>query len=122
MPINAKVKGGDDWRDCLRESLDLLNTLQGAAGKLQGETDRYIRPILLVQVERTGRDQREGGFIHAADARTALLNSPITFRKRVVMSSAMITAQCSYCVYRRRSMSQSLDCSDDVALIGPPKL
>ena len=100
LPINAKVKGGDDWRDCLRESLDLLNTLQGAAGKLQGETDRYIRPILLVQVERPGRFQREGGFMPiAADARTALLNSPIAFRKRVVMSSAMITAQRSYSRY-----------------------
>lgn len=78
LPINVKVKGGDDWRDCLRESLDLLNDLQRAADKLQAESNRYIRPILLVQVERTGKEQRETGFIHAADAREFLLQAGLS--------------------------------------------
>lgn len=74
LPINIKVKGGDDWRDCLRESFERLNGLQAEASRLEANTARYIRPILLVQVERTGREQREAGFIHADDAKEFLLS------------------------------------------------
>jgi type III restriction enzyme len=35
---------------------------------------RYIRPIMLVRVERTGKDQRESTFVHAEDAREYLQN------------------------------------------------
>jgi len=74
LPINVKVKAGDDWRDCLRESFDRLNGLQTMAEKLRANTSRYIRPILLVQVERTGKEQRDGKMIHADDARDFLLS------------------------------------------------
>jgi len=73
LPINVKVKAGDDWKDCLRESLDNLNVLQSHADNLRANTSRYIRPILLVQVERTGKDQREKNAIHSEDVREFLL-------------------------------------------------
>lgn len=73
MPINLKVKGGDDWQAVLRESLEHTNRLQAEADKLRANSARYIRPIMLVQVERTGKEQRETGFIHAEDAREYLL-------------------------------------------------
>jgi type III restriction enzyme len=73
LPINVKVKSGDDWRDCLRESLELTSKLQAAADALNANTARYVRPIMLVQVERTGKEQREAGKIHAEDAREFLL-------------------------------------------------
>jgi type III restriction enzyme len=53
--------------------VDCLKSLHQAAEALQADTNRYIRPILLVQVERTGKEQRETGFIHAEDAREHLL-------------------------------------------------
>jgi type III restriction enzyme len=87
LPINVKVKAGDDWRDCLRESLDRLNELRQAAEKLQADTDRYIRPIMLVQVERTGKDQRETGFIHAEDAREFLLHAGLATGEIAVKTS-----------------------------------
>jgi len=74
LPINVKVKAGDDWKDCLRESFERLNNLQVSADRLRANTSRYIRPILLVQVERTGKEQRDGKFIHAEDARDFLLS------------------------------------------------
>jgi type III restriction enzyme len=74
LPINVKVKAGDDWKDCLRESFDKLNGLQATADRLRANTSRYIRPILLVQVERTGKEQRDGRMIHAEDARDFLLS------------------------------------------------
>ena len=36
---------------------------------------RYIRPIAVVRVERTGRDQRDGEHIHAEDVREYLVQS-----------------------------------------------
>lgn len=78
LPINVKVKGGDDWQSCVLESVERLNTLQQTAEKLQGHTARYIRPILLVQVERTGKEQREAGFIHAEDVKDYLLRIGFT--------------------------------------------
>lgn len=74
LPINVKVKAGEDWKDCLRESLDKLNSLQQTANKLRAETARYVRPILLVQVELTGKDQHDKNKIHADDARRFLLS------------------------------------------------
>jgi type III restriction enzyme len=73
LPINVIVRGGDDWRDCLRESVEHLNKLQAEAERLRADSNRYIRPICLIQVERTGKDQRDGGHIHANDAREYLL-------------------------------------------------
>jgi type III restriction enzyme len=74
LPINLKVKAGDDWRNCLRESFEKLNSLQATADRLRADTSRYIRPILLVQVERTGKEQRDGKMIHADDAKDFLLS------------------------------------------------
>jgi type III restriction enzyme len=74
LPINVKVKAGDDWKDCLRESLEELNVLQTRSDKVRANTARYIRPILLVQAERTGKDQREKNAIHSEDVREFLLS------------------------------------------------
>jgi type III restriction enzyme len=74
LPINVKVKAGDDWRDCLSESLEHLKVLQAHADKLRANTARYIRPILLVQVERTGKDQRESQYVHSEAVRDFLLS------------------------------------------------
>jgi len=73
LPINVKVRAGDDWKACLQESLEHLKALQSRADKVLANTSRYIRPILLVQAERVGKDQRESGFIHSEDVREHLL-------------------------------------------------
>ena len=55
-------------------SLDQLNVLQSHSDTLRANTSRYIRPILLVQVERTGKDvQREKNVIHSESVREFLL-------------------------------------------------
>lgn len=69
MPLNLDPREGTDWRGTLKAALDRLNELDAAAKRLHGERGRYIRPILLVQVERTGKEQRDGLHIHALDAK-----------------------------------------------------
>jgi len=73
LPIHVDMSNWNDWQSCLSASVDKLNTLQAEAGQLQAETNRYIRPILLVQVERTGKDLRDAGYIHAEDAKAYLM-------------------------------------------------
>lgn len=82
LPIHVEARHWEDWRSCLSAAVAQLDALQLDAERLQGETARYIRPILLVQVERTGSDQRDAGFIHADDAQAYLLQ--IGFQPRQI--------------------------------------
>lgn len=69
MPMNVSPLAGDDWRATIAKSWEKLQELERAARAHEGDGGRYIRPILLVQVERTGQEQKAAGFIHADDAR-----------------------------------------------------
>jgi type III restriction enzyme len=75
MPLNLDPRQGNDWRATLNTALSKLTALTGEAEKLRADTGRYIRPIMLIQVERTGADQRESGHIHAEDAKDWLLTA-----------------------------------------------
>ena len=75
MPVNLEPRQGTDWRATLNAALAKLDELDRAARGFHAETGRYIRPIMLVQVERTGNDQRESGRIHAEDVKDALLTA-----------------------------------------------
>lgn len=75
MPLNLDPRQGTDWRDTLTAAKARLDALQADADRLYAQRGRYIRPILLVQVERTGGDQRDGTYIHALDAKDWLLQA-----------------------------------------------
>lgn len=87
LPINVDLRPWADWQSCLAASVQRLNDLAQEAAALQAETNRYIRPILLVQVERTGKDQRESGFIHAEDAKAFLLQLGMTAAQIAIKTS-----------------------------------
>ena len=75
MPLNLDPRQGTDWHGTLTVALGKLTELATAADALRAGNGRYIRPIMLVQVERTGKDQRDGVHIHADDVREWLLKS-----------------------------------------------
>ena len=75
MPLNLDSQQGSDWKATLNAAVMKLNHLNKEAQKLQADTGRYIRPIMLIQAERTGADQRESGHIHADDVRDWLLTA-----------------------------------------------
>ncbi|MCB2006766.1 MAG: DEAD/DEAH box helicase family protein [Rhodoferax sp.] len=87
LPIHVEVRRWADWQACLAASLQQLDSLQRDAETLQAETARYIRPILLVQVERTGADMRDAGFIHAEDAKAFLLQLGLHERQIAIKTS-----------------------------------
>ncbi len=75
MPLNLDPRQGNDWKATLNAALVKLNKLEADATAFRADTGRYIRPIMLVQVERTGADQRESGHIHADDVKDWLLTA-----------------------------------------------
>ena len=87
LPIHVDVRQWADWQSCLAASVQQLDALQLDADLLRSETARYIRPILLIQVERTGADTRDAGFIHAEDARAYLLQIGFTERQIAIKTS-----------------------------------
>lgn len=75
MPLNLDARQGTDWKATLNVALDKLTALDKQANTFRADTGRYIRPIMLIQVERTGKDQRASGHIHADDVKEWLLTA-----------------------------------------------
>ncbi|MCY4042246.1 MAG: restriction endonuclease subunit R, partial [Candidatus Dadabacteria bacterium] len=64
-----------DWQHTLTAAKEKLNNLEKEAGQLKSRENRHIRPIALVRVQRTGKEQREQGYIHAEDAKDYLIRN-----------------------------------------------
>lgn len=75
LPINVATSRQKSWQDVLTQARDKRESLARIAVEYAGEAgpDRLIRPIVLVQVERTGRDQRDTKHIHSEDVREYLM-------------------------------------------------
>ncbi len=75
LPVQVKSSTTDDWHNTLAEAHDELEKLSRVGESLQMSEGRYIRPIAVVRVERTGKDQQDGERIHAEDVRRYLVQS-----------------------------------------------
>jgi type III restriction enzyme len=73
LPINLINESRADWKHTLSVAREKLDDLQKDADRVRNNEGRYIRPILLVRVERTGEDQRDKATIHSEDVREFLL-------------------------------------------------
>ncbi|MBP7203266.1 MAG: DEAD/DEAH box helicase family protein [Propionivibrio sp.] len=122
LPIHVDVQHWNDWQSCLAAAVQRLETLQREAQVLQGETARYIRPILLVQVERTGADLRDAGFIHAEDARAYLLQLGLSERQIAIKTAEkndlaqpenidLLSSQCEVrVIITKQALQEGWDC------------
>jgi type III restriction enzyme len=70
LPIRLDVAKKQRWQATLQNAVDRLNELEKAARGFENTTGRYIRPIMLLRVDRTGSEQREksGDLVHSEDA------------------------------------------------------
>ena len=76
LDLRIRNRASTSWQDTLLASIEHRARLEREARQNEGRTGVYIRPICLVQVERTGRDQRRPGVVHAEDVREYLLRHP----------------------------------------------
>lgn len=61
------------WQETIADAASMRSTLEREAVTHEQNTNLHIRPIMLIQVERTGKDQRDGKRIHAEDAKDYLM-------------------------------------------------
>ena len=75
LPIVLEDHHNKGWKHALEAAWSQIESLQKDANKSDDTTGQHIRPILLVRVDRTGKDQRDKGFLHADEVREYLTNS-----------------------------------------------
>jgi type III restriction enzyme len=73
LPINIANSNQKSWKDCLTQAKDKREALSQLAEQHYRGTGKLIRPIVLVQVERTGKDQRDTEFVHSEDVKDYLM-------------------------------------------------
>ena len=72
LPVQVTSFPNAEWQLTLSQAADELERLDTEAQSYENSTGRYIRPIAVVRVERTGRDQRDSEHVHAEDVREYL--------------------------------------------------
>lgn len=70
VPPSSKQE--DDWKAMIQEIKAHRDTLEKKARSFQRGSGVYIRPIALIQVEATGKDQRGKGRVHSHDVKDYL--------------------------------------------------
>ena len=88
LDLHIRNRASADWQDTLLASIEHRNRLEEQALQHHASTGVYIRPICLIQVERTGRDQRRPGVVHAEDVREYLLRHPSIGEEMVAIKTS----------------------------------
>jgi type III restriction enzyme len=73
LPINICNSNEGRWENCLSKAKLKREELEKIAENHFEKTRREIRPIVLIQVERVGKDQRDAGFIHSEQVKEYLI-------------------------------------------------
>ena len=73
LDLHVVNKASPDWKDTLLAGFNKRNVLEGKARDYEANTGNNIRPICLIQVERTGKEQQGGRWIHSEQVREHLI-------------------------------------------------
>jgi type III restriction enzyme len=82
------TRRGSGWQTMLKEIKEHRDRLEQKATELLKNTGIYIRPIVLVQVEATGKEQRGRGRVHSLDAKETLIEFGISADEIAIKTSA----------------------------------
>jgi len=90
LPLNIATSGQKAWKDVLTQARDKRQALAAMAAESAQKTrsEHTIRPIVLVQVERTGKDQRGPKLIHSLDVKEYLVQRLSVPEKAIAIKSA----------------------------------
>ncbi len=86
--IPPSGKKEDDWKTMLKEIKAHRDNLEKKTDKYKQTSGVYIRPIALIQVERTGKEQRGKGFVHSMDVKEYLQELEINPDEIAIKSSS----------------------------------
>lgn len=89
IPIHVTpAKDESDWTETMLRAKNERDRLETVAEQNRQNTGRYIRPICLIQVERTGKDQRASGFIHSEQVKKYLVAHCAVPEEQVAIKSS----------------------------------
>lgn len=88
LDVHLLNRSSANWQDTLLASIEHRRQLEEETRKHEEATGRYIRPICLIQVERTGKDQRKAGLVHADDVKEYLLRHPGITEEQVAIKTS----------------------------------
>jgi type III restriction enzyme len=77
LDLHVINKTSTNWRDTIRAAMMRRDDLEEKAREYEANTNVNIRPICLIQVERTGREQRDSKLIHSEDVREYLIGQGV---------------------------------------------
>lgn len=73
LDLNIINKSSGDWKDTVLATVEKRTQIENKAIQYRNESGAYIRPISLIQVERTGKNQQDGNRIHSEDVKEYLI-------------------------------------------------
>lgn len=88
LDLHIQNRANTNWRDTLLAAIEHRRKLEDEGRKHEAETGVYIRPICLIQVERTGKDQRKAGVVHADDVKEYLLTHPDITEEQIAIKTS----------------------------------
>ena len=75
LDLHVVNKVSPDWKDTLLAGVNKRNVLEQKAREYEANSGVKIRPICLIQAERTGKEQRKTSYIHSEDVREHLIKT-----------------------------------------------
>jgi type III restriction enzyme len=88
LDLHITIKASVDWKDAMLASVEKRNLLEQKAREYEANTGEYIRPICLVQAERTGREQRGTKYIHSEDVKEYLIKQCGILEEEIAIKSS----------------------------------
>ncbi len=88
LPINIANSNQSAWKSCLTEARDKREHLAKLAEKHYRASGKLIRPMILVQVERTGKDQRGTRLVHSEDVKQYLIEREDVHEPAIAIKSS----------------------------------
>jgi len=89
LPINVRPELNDNWMEMIHDVKEKRDELEKIANKHKELKGDYIRPIALLQAERTGKDKRDGMHVHADDVKDYLIQIGID-TSQIAIKSAFV--------------------------------
>lgn len=120
IPIQLRNFPNSDWKYTLAEAKTERDKLEEAAKGFQQAENRYIRPIAVIRVDRTGKKQRDGIKVHALDARDELIKELGVPEKHIKIKSSeqdelagvdLLSPFCPVCyIITKDALKEGWDC------------
>lgn len=90
LDLHIQNRASAAWKDTMLAAIEHRDWLEEEARTYQSNTDVYIRPICLIQVERTGKDQRKPGVIHADDVKDYLIKTRGLAEEQIAIKTSQL--------------------------------